>query len=250
MREDILSFLNANRRLTAHLFGRRLSIITTRGLEIIVGRSDRLQYSLPAAGLIVAAALLIRFAIDFSNEMPALPAATFWLLVVASLAVGGANIIRAIRNDPPHPMAGWLRITFMAFIPLGFLASSLDCMGLSLMGCSPYCTFIKLIWVPLMAVVCAAYLFTEKGWMLTAITAMAFVPLVPHCICYNVGNGWWIVRLGASPMCYVWGFTVSIISVGALRAGRLAWPSLAVTGAIIAGALSFFISHHYFQFPW
>ena len=215
-----------------------------------MGRSGRLQYSLLIAGLILAAVLLIRFAVDFSREMNLLLAALFWLLVAGSLAVSGANIFRGLKNRPPLPVAGTSRMLLLAFIPLGFLASSLDCTGLSLEGCSSFCTFVKLVWIPLIAVACAANFFTGKGWLLTALTAMAFVPLVPHCVCYNVGNGWWIDLLGASPVCYVWGFVVSLISISALRTGARTWLSLAVTGAIIGGATVFFISHHYFHFPW
>ncbi|MCI0486038.1 MAG: hypothetical protein L0229_05510 [Blastocatellia bacterium] len=215
-----------------------------------MGRSGKLQYSLLSAGLIVAAVLLIRFAVDFSKEISALLAAPFWLLVAGSLAAGGANVFRALKNTPPLSLTRTFQAILLAVIPPGFLASSLDCTGLSLEGCSSFCTFIKLLWVPLIAVACAAHFFTGKGWLLTAITAMAFVPLVPHCACYNVGNGWWIDLLGASPVCYVWGFVVSVISISALRAGARPWLSLAVSGTIIAGATAFFISHHYFQFPW
>jgi hypothetical protein len=101
-----------------------------------------------------------------------------------------------------------------------------------------------------MAIVCAAYFFKEDNASLSAISAMAFVPLVPHCLCFNVGNGWWIDRIGASPVCYAWGFTVSVIAVSALRYGKRAWASLVLCGAIIAGAAAFFVSHHYFHYPW
>ena len=137
----------------------------------------------------------------------------------------------------------------VAAIPLGFLASSLDCTGLSAQGCSPFCTFVKLVWIPLIAVVCVVYLLARKEAWLTAIAVMSFVPLVPHFVCYNLGNAWWIDRIGASPLCYGWGFLVSIIAVGALRkAARLA--SLLVCFTVIAGSAGFFVSHHYFQFPW
>jgi hypothetical protein len=138
----------------------------------------------------------------------------------------------------------------LAAIPLGFIASSLDCTGLNVEGCSPFCTFIKVVWTPLIAVVCLFYYFMGKGWSVTAIVAMSFVPLVPHCICYNVGNQWWIQRIGVSPLCYGWGFFISIIVVGALRSGVQLWLSLAICIAIISGATGFFISHHYYHFPW
>jgi len=86
--------------------------------------------------------------------------------------------------------------------------------------------------------------------MALIILLMIFVPLAPHCTCFNVGNGWWIERVGASPTCYAWGFTTSLIALGALRAGQRQWLSLLVNAAIIGGATAFFVGHHYFHFPW
>lgn len=42
------------------------------------------------------------------------------------------------------------------------------------------------MWIPLIAGFCAVYFFRGKQVWLTAITAMSFVPLVPHCVCYYV----------------------------------------------------------------
>lgn len=213
-----------------------------------MGRFDNLQRGLLLTGMAVAAILLVRFAMDFSAGMSVYLAAPFWLLVIIALSVGVMNIFAKPANQgPDNRMARGL---LLAAIPSGFLASSLDCMGLSLEGCTGYCSFIKLAWIPLLALVCAAFYYARQAWMLLATTAMAFVPLLPHCLCYNVGNGWWIDRIGASPVCYAWGFTVTMIAAGALRPGARRWPSLAVCGAIIGGALGFFISHHYFHFPW
>jgi hypothetical protein len=135
-------------------------------------------------------------------------------------------------------------------IPFGFLASSLDCMGLSLHGCSPFCTFVKLIWIPLIALICVLYFFSGSEVLLTAIAASLFVPVVPHCVCYNVGNAWWIDHISSSPLCYGWGLVISVIVVGALRTGTGLWWSLMTCGAVIGGAVVFFVAHHYFHFPW
>lgn len=211
---------------------------------------DMLQRWLLRMGVIISAILLIRFAIDFSIEMTWWLAAPFWLLVIAALAVSAINVFGARKLALPfnsNPKPGALLLTL---IPLGFLASTLDCTGLSLRGCSPFCTFIKLIWIPLIAAACLVYYLTTRQAWLTMIILMSFVALVPHCVCYNVGNGWWIDRIGASPLCYGWGFVVSMIAVSALRRGTIYWPSLFVCLTIISGATAFFISHHYFQFPW
>ena len=215
-----------------------------------MARSDRLQYLILCFGLLIASVLLLRFALDFSEEMPLLLAVPFWALVLASLATAAINLFlskNGTRDDEPTRRGSAI---LLIAIPLGFLASTLDCMGLTLEGCTSFCTFIKLGWIPLMTLVCVAYLITRKAWLITAIALMSFAPLVPHCVCYNAGNGWWIDRLGASPVCYSWGFVVSLISVGALRPGALYWPSVGVIYAIIAGAIGFFVTHHYLHFPW
>jgi hypothetical protein len=204
-------------------------------------------------GVAVSALLLIRFAIDFAIGMTWWLAAPFCLLVVVALVVGVANVFRdgkagsastqAILRDP-------MRALFLAMIPLGFLASSLDCMGLSVQGCSPFCTFVKLIWIPLIVLICVAYFFTRRQGLLTAIVVSLFVPVVPHCVCYNVGNAWWIDNIGASPLCYGWGLVTGVIAVSALRTGTRTWWSLFTCGAVIGGACGFFVAHHYFHFPW
>jgi hypothetical protein len=201
-------------------------------------------------GLVISGVLLIRFAIDFSKEMKWWLAAPFCLLVIVALAVGLTNVVGARRPQVASGQPVKERTILVAVIPLGFLASSLDCTGLSAQGCSPFCTFVKLVWIPSIAVVCVAYFFARKEAWLTALIAMSFVPLVPHCVCYNLGNGWWIDRIGGSPLCYGWGFVVSIIAVGALRSGAHLWSSLVVCFAIIAGAGGFFVSHHYSHYPW
>jgi hypothetical protein len=210
----------------------------------------RVQQGLFLLSLLVASVLLIRFAVDFWIEMPALLALPFSLLVAATLAIAAMNLLLSLDEKGKKTISGPAKFLLLLAIPLGFLASTLDCSGLSFEGCTAFCTFIKLIWIPLIAIACAAYLFKESLGLLLMISLMSLVPLVPHCVCFNVGNGWWIERLGASPMCYVWGFAVSLLSASAIKSGRRAGLSLVVNLAIIGGALSFFISHHYFHFPW
>lgn len=215
-----------------------------------MGASFRLQHSLLVAGAIIAAILLARFAIDFGAGTNVALAGAFWLLVACALSVAVANLAGSRKTTTEQPLSRASQAALLAAIPLAFMASSLDCTGLELMGCSSYCTFIKLAWIPLIAFACAAYFFTGRRWLLTALAVMALVPLAPHCVCYNVANAWWIDRLGASPVCYAWGLIVSVIAIGALGYGRNALASLAVCFTIIAGAVGFFITHHYFHFPW
>jgi hypothetical protein len=214
----------------------------------------RLQQWMLRLGVLLSAVLLIRFAIDFSAGMKWWLAAPFCVLVVLALGVAIANVFHAGSAD--EASGGWSRrdpkqALFLAMIPVGFFASSLDCMGLSLQGCSPFCTFVKLVWIPLIAGVCLVYFFTGTQVLLTAIAAFLFVPVVPHCVCYNVGNAWWIDHFGVSPLCYGWGLVVGVIAVSVLRGtGMRLWWSFITCGVVIGGAVGFFVSHHYFNFPW
>jgi hypothetical protein len=78
----------------------------------------------------------------------------------------------------------------------------------------------------------------------------SFLTLIPHCVCHNIGNGWWINRIGASPLCYGWGFLVSVLVLGAIRSRANLGLTLILCGTIIVGSIGFFVSHHYFQYPW
>jgi hypothetical protein len=214
----------------------------------------KLQRLLFWAAWAIAAVLLGRFSLDFIREMPALLAAPFVLLVVVTLAIAAMNIVSA-RDSAPAALertrAGVVATALLLLsVPLGFLASSLDCTGLSLAGCTPFCTFIKTVWIPALALACIALAVRRSLLLVGLILLMSVVPLAPHCLCFNVGNGWWIERLGASPTCYVWGFAVSLIALGAIRAGKREWLSLLVNAAIIGGAMTFFVAHHYFHYPW
>ncbi|MBI3653476.1 MAG: hypothetical protein HY231_20795 [Acidobacteria bacterium] len=211
---------------------------------------ERIQRAWLSLSFFIAALLLLRFAVDFFIEMPLFLALPFALLVAAAFGVAAMNLLAIYKGRKGAMLAKAVTAGLLIMIPLGFLASSLDCTGLSLQGCTPFCTFIKVIWIPLMASVCAVYFITQKAWLLTLISVMGLLTLAPHCQCFNVGNGWWIERLGASPMCYVWGFVISVIAISALQSGVRWWPALVVNAAIIGGALTFFISHHYFHFPW
>jgi hypothetical protein len=215
--------------------------------------ANKLQRLLFWTAWSTAALLLGRFVIDFIKEMPALLAAPFVLLVVVALGVAAILIIAGENSEPTRQrtQSARLAITLLLLsVPLGFLASSLDCTGLSLSGCTPFCSFIKVIWIPVLALGSLAYAIKGSTGLLGVVLLLSFVPLAPHCQCFNVGNGWWIERLGASPTCYAWGFAASLIALAALRAGRREWLAVLVNSAIIGGATAFFISHHYFHFPW
>ena len=215
-----------------------------------MGRLGRLQQLISGAGMLAAAFLLIRFAVDFGPSVRWWLATPFWVLVAAGLGVGAVNLFAASPGEYSSTTRRTSQALLLAAVPIGLFASSLDCSGLALAGCSPLCSFIKLVWIPLTGVGCAAYYLTRMKPMLMVMTLMSFLPLAPHCVCYNVANAWWIDRIGASPECYVWGFVVSMISLTALARGVRPWPSVAVCWTIIGGALAFFVTHHYVRFPW
>ena len=214
--------------------------------------SDRLQQWLLRIGLILSAVLLIRFAIDFSQSMKWWLAAPFWLLVIGALGVASQNIFGS--STPPSTnqsrIGNLKRELLLAAIPLSFFASSLGCSGLSAEGCTPFCTFIKLVWIPLIALACGIYVIAPRQLWLTVICVMSFVPLFPHCVCSNVGNAWWIARIGVSPVCYSWGFVVSVIALSALERGVRLWLSLSLCAVIVFGATGFLVTHYYFHYPW
>jgi hypothetical protein len=206
-----------------------------------------LQDILQRATLGLVAILLIKFGVDFTAEMRLPISAAFWVLVLATLALGWAHV-RSATQRPALSLRK--RGLLLAAIPLAFLAASLDCTGVAPGGCSRPCSLVKLGMTPLIAAGCVAYIISGRKWILTAIMCGALVTLVPHCVCYNAANRWWIDLIGASPVCYVWGVAVTVISVGALRTGDLVRWSLLVCYAIIGGATAFFIGHHYLDFPW
>jgi hypothetical protein len=217
-----------------------------------VSTANRLR-PLFAIAIAACAILLGRFAFDFSREFP-LFAVPFCALVVAALGLASLNAFAGNERTYLRFISGRAvrvaRPILIALIPVGFLASSLDCTGLALEGCSQFCTFVKLVWVPLIAVVCFAYWARRRAGLVALLLVMSLVPLFPHCVCDNVANRWWIETIGASPECYAWGATGSVLALSSLRNDDRLWPTVVVCGAIVAGSLAFFVAHHYFHFPW
>ena len=201
------------------------------------------------AGSALASALLLKFAWDFSGG-PAALALPLWLLVVAAVGALALNTAAAWKGGVIGRPGGRLAPALLLSIPLGYLASSLDCTGLAARGCTSFCTFVKVAWVPLLAAAALLYYLTGRGAILLALTAMLFIPLAPHCVCGNPANLWWIREVGASPQCYLWGFTAGLLAVTSLYEGAWRRLSLATCYAIVGGALSFSVGHHYLHFPW
>jgi hypothetical protein len=204
---------------------------------------------------LLAAALLLRFGYDFTAAFwpaggaPRLLVPAFWALVGATLAVSAANILRARRGVEAETGTSPAGTALRAAVPVAFLASSLGCSGLSPGGCSTACTLIRWVGIPLIA---AAVLVPFSGRYLPAplVLALAAISLVPHCICINPGNAWWVAKLGASPMCHAWSFSAALVALSAVSSPGRPLASLLVTGAIVGGSLAFFASHHFAGYPW
>ena len=228
------------------------------GLELAeaeaAGRPQAYLVALSTLGLLVAAALLGRFTFDLGGSVAPVVSVPFALLVGAALSGWALGLRGTARVGGDGSAMGGAgpggRLALAAAVPLGFVATSLDCTGLASAGCTSFCTFLKLGGYPLAAVGAAAFLAWGSRWILVALAAASFVPLVPHCVCRNPANEWWIDRLGASPACAVWGFTASLIALTALARGQRPGIALAVVYAIVGGALAFFAGHHYLGYPW
>jgi len=217
-----------------------------------------IQRSILILGLGLSALLLGKFAVDFLAQYRVL-GVPFALLVLATAIVGASNLFRRSSIAGSESVAqsrvkpGWEaagRLLLITAVPLGFLASSLDCTGLSLTGCTGFCTFVKDVWIPMIALGAITYLITASRAVLLSMSAMSFLPIVPHCVCFNVANAWWIEHIGASPECYSWGLAVSVVALSSVAYGVNRWASVLLCYSIIAGSSAFFVGHHYFHFPW
>ncbi|PYP86432.1 MAG: hypothetical protein DMF61_13180 [Blastocatellia bacterium AA13] len=201
-------------------------------------------------GVALCSVLLLRFAWDLTARTSLLLGGPFWVLVLASLAIAATNLIGVRRNTEGGSVGRGYRIFFLAAIPLGFFASSLDCTGLSLSGCTPFCTFVKSGWAPAIGLVAAAYYWFARPALLALIALMSLIPIAPHCLCYNPANAWWINAIGRSPECYSWGLMVSVIAISSLRWNRNPFASMTICLMVIGGSTAFFVGHHYFGIPW
>jgi hypothetical protein len=201
-------------------------------------------------GGLIAGVLLVRFGLDFGSAMPVWLGVPAWALVLAALALAVRHAVATTSDGPP--LGPREKGALLGIAPVAFVASSLDCSGLSLEGCTATCTVLKLAWLPMFAVGCVVVGAPARPAPRAAALLVAFTlpALVPHCVCRNWVNLWWIHELGSSPMCFGWGFVASLVALGALARRSAVLPSLAVSGAITCGTTAFFVGHHYFHFPW
>lgn len=210
-----------------------------------------------AIGLGFATILLARFAYDFVRLTHPLLGVPGALLAMTAIAACGATMFSKARAEPRDlPLRSLRAPAALLAIPCGFVASALGCAGLSIEGCGwaireiAFCTMVKVSILPAMFVLGTAWVVTKKPWILGLVAVLGMITLVPHCVCRNPVNGWWITTLGASPMCFGWGFVNTVLAVGILLGRGRPLLSLGVSYASAGGAFAFFIGHHYFHFPW
>jgi len=178
-------------------------------------------------------------------------APAIWMFFLWSLGLVVANLRIGFGGSEVLAPAGvWTRRALVLAIPLGFLASGLDCMGISLSGCTPVCMFLIRIWTPAVTVAAFAYLFTGRRRLLPVIVLMCLVFLVPNCQCRNQLNAWWLHHFSLGPGCFAASTWASVIAIAALSWGKWTRTAAAACWLLNTVLLAFFVGHHYFRIPW
>ncbi|MCH9682214.1 MAG: hypothetical protein K0V04_12320 [Deltaproteobacteria bacterium] len=75
------------------------------------------------------------------------------------------------------------------------------------------------------------------------------VMLVPHCICDNFLNHYWIASIGASPLCFFLFYATVLLTAAGLRGVRPRLALLCSVGAVISVS-AIGLGHALFAFPW
>lgn len=205
---------------------------------------------LTGAVFVLAALVLGRLVLDLGRLHLAI-ALCVGLFYLGFLLVVGANVVSMLRREEPGAEpATALRWSLALAVPIAFLAASMDCMGLSFVGCTPACGLLMHAVAPATAACTLLFAASEaRGWILAAsLLALGF--FVPNCTCRNPVNAWWIAMLGRSPACYASGVAVFLIAGTALVTRRRLLPAALLAWGVVAATLAFWIGHHYFHVPW
>ncbi len=173
-----------------------------------------------------------------------------WGVFLFAFGIAGANVLRAWRGGPAREVPRWARAALVLAIPTAFVASVLDCMGLSFLGCTDLCNVFARVGTPALALLAFVHYFTADRVTLGLLTTLPLVFLYPNCLCRNPINRDWIDWLGQSPACFGSAFGASLIALAALHGGALVRLSVVATWTIVVGMLAFFVGHHYYDYPW
>jgi hypothetical protein len=208
---------------------------------------DRLTAILGMTVLAVAMVLVGSIAIAFYTQLESdrwlrLGATGFFAVIGVSALLFATRLVGAVRL-PTAPSPGLptrLRWTLAVLIPVDILA-----MGFGCGGCNVIClSLLAGAWV----MAGLAVLEVRRGVGAPLLLSLSLLYALPHCLCANVINRWWIEQLGASPNCYAF----SLVGIGCAVLGlRGVWPRLALVLAAAPGgaALAFGIGHHVFAYP-
>jgi hypothetical protein len=200
-------------------------------------------------GFVLASALLARLVYDFGRL-----SGVFLMLVLGFylvfLVVGLRQVRAAWSLAGPAVLTGRQRLGLALAVPVGLLGSVVDCMGLSFEGCSPVCAGLTRFVAPSVALLALLHGWSGARTSRISALALAFLLLVPNCRCRNPANAFWIDFLGLSPACFLSGFAVTVVALGALFTGRYTRISLALAWGTNAVLAAFFVGHHYFDWPW
>jgi hypothetical protein len=209
---------------------------------------NRLTAVLGITVLAVAMMLLGSIAIAFyayldSDRWLRMGATSFFAAMGLSALVFMTRLVGALRLSswPKQQLSSRLRWTLAMLVPLDILAMGFGCGGCNLLYLS------LLAGASMMAGL--AVREVRRGVGAPLLLTLSLLYAMPHCICTNVINRWWIEQLGASPNCYAF----SLAGIGFTVLGlRGVWPRLALVLAAAPGgaAVAFGLGHHVFAYPW
>lgn len=202
------------------------------------------------AGLLIAGVLLGRLVLDLVRLQPLFGAlaAAFYLAMILHVGANSAVLVRGRVGAEAASVPS--RLALAAAMPVALLASALDCMGLALLGCTSECTVLIRAVAPGISLLALLHAFTGGGAWLIATLLLAFGLCLPHCVCRNPVNAWWMDLLGRSPACLSSSFAVILIAGSSLAARRRTTIALILSWGVIGVLIAFWVGHHYFDFPW
>jgi hypothetical protein len=201
-------------------------------------------------GFLVSVVLLGKLTNDLGGLDPRFfyPA---WAMFLFAFGIAGWNILAILEGrTASEPPRGGARALLVLAIPFAYVASVLDCMGLSITGCTDVCNALMRFATPAIILLSLCYLGTGMRAFLILLSVVPFAFLVPNCECRNPINSDWIDWLGRSPACFASSFGVTIIALSALHSGRRVTASIVACWTIVLGMLAFFVGHHYYHYPW
>ena len=208
------------------------------------GSSDRLLLVGFGVGVVLVLAQLGLMATGKTINVAAIV-----LFVVVAIGLSGTGVVfaRALRRGSLQPPSRGVGIALVVLAAAAFIASVLMCGGTLARGCCERCGILRTSVAPV--VLMALALARSRPQFGGDVVLLALAPLTPHCVCDNLVGHAWIMRLGASPMCFFLFYGAILVALTGLR-GVFARASLAVgaLALVVTGVLAY--SHHVYHFPW